>query len=163
MRDLFHTAHVNAALNHAITYGTAVSLISKSPKYSEAPLGVIAQFINSAIELRQIQIQYDSDQLPTGFIIWGWLSPFTMSTRYKQGAYSLPLAEWNEGEQLCILEAISSKNNIAELIDEFLCKIAKNEKHFFTYPMMHNNKSAIFTKWKHDESKKLIKFLEDQL
>lgn len=78
--------------------------------------GRLSEWIIPAIELRQIKIFFDVAGRPIGFFTWAFLAE-DVASEIKCGRMPSHLSEWNEGDELWIIDLFLIGKGIREVYD----------------------------------------------
>jgi cytolysin-activating lysine-acyltransferase len=85
-------------------FGHAMRLLSFAGKRREQTLKSIAGTLWPAVQLRQIELLFNSHGQAVAFATWAWLSPELGDLMRREPGYTLHLSEWNEGDQFWIVD-----------------------------------------------------------
>jgi cytolysin-activating lysine-acyltransferase len=93
--------------NHCRKLGVAAALMMRSPDYQRYPVNCITAWIQPAIMLKQIRFFFDRHGGPVGYMTWAYLAPDVEERLLHDPRFMLHLSEWNEGENLWILDFLA--------------------------------------------------------
>lgn len=89
---------------HAKKIGYAVCLMNRTPNYALYHLVAVKLWIEQAILHDQIMFFFSPYEIPIGYITWATLSD-SMASQFEKGEFPLlHPSEWNEGDNLWILD-----------------------------------------------------------
>ncbi len=92
-------------------YGHALRLLwSTSGKH--AALGDISRRLWPAVLHKQIDFLFNSKGIPVGFVTWAYLTEACAQELMRDPDYVLHLSEWNEGDQLWIMDIVSVPGHV---------------------------------------------------
>jgi len=112
---LLHAFRIN--LGNAIRIGEIFSLMKDEPGYASMPLNAAVARVRFPTSLFQYKIYRDEDNVPCGFITWGWLSG-TQIKNLKLSAWGLNPYQWNEGANLCAFDCVLKEPSYSKIFDD---------------------------------------------
>lgn len=96
--------------------GQFVEVMSKCNKRRELNLASFLHWIKPAVIHRQYKfLKLSSDVGFTGYVIWAWVDDLTLNNYMTQPKFSLKPMNWNEGNNLIVVDWFMEKNNISQL------------------------------------------------
>lgn len=99
---------------NSAVYGHALRLLwATSGK--QAALGDISRRLWPAVLLKQIDFLFNSKGVPVGFVTWAYLTEGCAQDLINDPDYILHLSEWNEGDQLWIMDVVSVPGQVRNL------------------------------------------------
>jgi hemolysin-activating ACP:hemolysin acyltransferase len=87
-------------------------LMATAPTHREAPVGYLASLVIPAIHHKQTQVFFDEDGAPVGYVIWARLAEDVQRRVMTSGTFKLHESEWNEGEQLWVLDFLAAGGHL---------------------------------------------------
>jgi hemolysin-activating ACP:hemolysin acyltransferase len=88
--------------------GGELFIASRNALYCKYPTANFLVWTEPAISLSQIAFVYDRSGNPLAYVTWAWLSPDVQDRFLSNSLVSLHVSEWNEGENLTIIDFVSS-------------------------------------------------------
>ncbi|WP_116091585.1 toxin-activating lysine-acyltransferase [Sphingomonas crusticola] len=101
---------VSAQLGHACRLLWATS--GKKP----VMLADVVRRLIAPVRLDQIEFLFNSHGVPIGYATWAFLSKDSGDKLAADPAYILHLSEWNEGDQLWIVDMVAIPGQISNLV-----------------------------------------------
>ncbi|USD61665.1 toxin-activating lysine-acyltransferase [Vibrio sp. SCSIO 43140] len=96
--------------------GLFVEVMAKCDKRKELNLASFLHWIKPAVIHRQYKLlKLSSDVEFTGYVIWAWVDDLTLSKYMTQARFSLKPMNWNEGQNLIVVDWFSEKNTFSQL------------------------------------------------
>lgn len=93
-------------INQSTMYGHAMRVLSLENS-GRKNLADISRILWPAIQLEQILFWFNRKGAPTGYISWAYLSEEVVRKFHEEPAYKLHLSEWNEGDNLWIVDFVA--------------------------------------------------------
>lgn len=103
------------SLSHNAQIGNAAALMMRSMRYQRYPVNCITAWIQPAIMHKQIRFFFDRHGGPVGYMTWAYLAPDVEQRLLNDPRFTMHLSEWNEGENLWILDLLAP-NGFAKAI-----------------------------------------------
>ncbi|MEP7006766.1 MAG: toxin-activating lysine-acyltransferase [Sphingomonas bacterium] len=79
-------------------------------------LGDVSRRLTAPIRLNQIEFLFNSHGAPIAFATWGFLTESCGERLTADPAYVLHLSEWNEGDQLWIIDIVAVAGQVQNLV-----------------------------------------------
>jgi len=102
----------------AIEAGQFFELMGETPEMSQLPIAMVVARLRAPLNLRQRKLYFGTDGKPAGFITWAWLENDTVTPK---PIHALQPFEWNEGESLCLMDAVALPDAVAEMQNDLAC------------------------------------------
>lgn len=83
--------------------GYAALLMSSSENHRRLPVAHFHTVLQPAVRVGNIKFYFNEDGVPTGYVVWAMLSN-EVHHRLRTRKFSLHASEWNEGDNLWILD-----------------------------------------------------------
>lgn len=97
------------SFKRSIEMGHAVlALRSSRSSWRDAPVGALLRHLSQALHVRQIRLAFDDDGACCGWATWAWLSAEGARKLQASGLRALHPSQWDEGDQLCVLERVET-------------------------------------------------------
>lgn len=100
------TPEDDSALDLFKALGLTVTVMGQSPDYCQYPIACIPLWLEPAIRHRQIHFFLDNAGFPVGYLTWAWLATDTEKRLQYDPTVLLHISEWNEGDNLWILDFV---------------------------------------------------------
>ncbi|GJJ05044.1 hypothetical protein RugamoR64_55820 [Duganella rhizosphaerae] len=92
--------------------GRVTSLMSKSASHAQLPLSYLARVWLPAIRHNNVKCYFNDDGEIVAMLAWAFLSEATIQRLCDSGRMDLHLSEWNEGDQLWIVDFLAPHGNL---------------------------------------------------
>lgn len=92
--------------------------MAQSPLYCEYPIICIPLWIEPAVRHEQIHFFRDASNSVRGYVTWAWLAEDAGHRFINDPEILLHISEWNEGEQLWIVDFLVLDGDVKERIRE---------------------------------------------
>ncbi|MYM24376.1 toxin-activating lysine-acyltransferase [Duganella sp. FT135W] len=86
--------------------GYAAQLMSQNRSHHKLNLEYMRQVIEPAIRQRRIKFYFNEDGGIVGYVAWAWLAEEVAERVIAKGTFNLHESEWNEGNQLWIVDLL---------------------------------------------------------
>jgi hemolysin-activating ACP:hemolysin acyltransferase len=90
-------------LRLCIDYGRLAAAISRSDRYRQLPFESAAKIVQFASETTQFKLYCSDESVPSGFVIWAWLSDYSMNSINGGENIAIDVSEWTEGVMLTFM------------------------------------------------------------
>jgi hemolysin-activating ACP:hemolysin acyltransferase len=117
-----------ASIERAETLGHALLAQSKSPPVKVAPLHRLVTRLNLAIHIQQMRLALSDDGTCEGFITWAWLTDAALEKARRLGVSSLHPSDWDEGDQLCVLDLVAIGKDTDRVRARLLAELGADER-----------------------------------
>ena len=104
------------SLDAAIELGKLLELQCQTPELTSQPLAGALQRVQAPVNLLQQRMYTAPDGTPGGFITWAWLERSTAARPFS--ALSLQPFEWNQGDLLCLMDAMATPACLEQLMHD---------------------------------------------
>lgn len=118
--DIATECVVEEVRERATLLGYAVTVLLQSKKYYHFQIVTIKFWLEHAIMLGQIKFFFDWDGTPIGYITWAYLAEDVEQRLINDSAFLLHTSEWNEGNNLWIIDFCMPTGNVKEAAFYFL-------------------------------------------
>lgn len=81
-------------------------------------IAAIQAYILPAIQLGQVALVADSRGNPVAYATWAYVSDDVLEELSQNPDRILHVSEWNEGDNLCIIDVVALRNSVWRLIRE---------------------------------------------
>jgi len=105
-----HEMHTSAAFGHA------VRLLASSSQHRGVTVHSLAGSLWPAIRLGQIEFLFNSKGSPVAFATWAYVTAEIAELIAQDHAYRLDISEWNEGDQLWIMDLVAPFGDLRNLV-----------------------------------------------
>ncbi|WP_417880678.1 toxin-activating lysine-acyltransferase [Vibrio sp.] len=96
--------------------GQFLEIMSKCKTRKELNLASFLHWIKPAVIHRQYKFfKLSSDVGYTGYVIWAWVDDSTLNKYMTKPRFSLKPMNWNEGNNLIVVDWFVEKNNVSQL------------------------------------------------
>jgi hemolysin-activating ACP:hemolysin acyltransferase len=95
--------------------GAALQIFSQAPIPTRREFSQLFRHINKTIFVKQYKLLMNERRLPAAFVSWVWISGETEKSLQARHIDSIHLSEWNEGEKLYLLDAVSTQSGLQAL------------------------------------------------
>lgn len=96
--------------------GQFLEIMSKCKTRRELNLASFLHWIKPAVIHRQYKFfKLSSDVGYTGYVIWAWVDDSTLNKYMTKPRFSLKPMNWNEGNNLIVVDWFVEKNNVSQL------------------------------------------------
>lgn len=126
-------SNARALLESAIHVGMAAMLLGQLPQYSALPLAALFTRIRNPIQRRQYRLYISSTGAPIAFYTWAWMDSDVLRRHGSRPVYALELAEWNEGSELFLCDAVATAQGANLVLEDLRGKWYSGER-LFVYP-----------------------------
>lgn len=117
-----------SALDFYRAIGLAVSVMGNSPDYCQYPIACVTLWLEPAIRHHQIHFFFDSGGIPVGYLTWAWLATDTEQRLLHDPTVLLHISEWNEGDNLWILDFVLVSGDLRARLREAVSLFGGNER-----------------------------------
>lgn len=104
--------------------GLVAELMCRSDHYCGFPIACLKLWIEPAILMRQIKFFYDVSNNCVGYITWAKVEEETYVRMVKDPSYILHLSEWNEGNELLIMDFMVLNGDVRRFMRESMEDLA---------------------------------------
>ncbi|KGY11879.1 hypothetical protein NM22_11340 [Vibrio tubiashii] len=96
--------------------GQFIEIMVKSKTRQKINIASFLHWIKPAVIHRQYKfLKLSSDVGFTGYVIWAWVDDLTLSNYMTQPRFSLKPMNWNEGNNLVVVDWFVEKNRVSQL------------------------------------------------
>lgn len=103
----------------SLTYGRALRVLGSLPDWRDSSLRSLQWRVWSPVKLRQVEFLYDGRGIAIGFVSWAFLTDEVAQLLVEDSSYRLDISEWNEGDQLWIIDFVSPSGGARSLWQRF--------------------------------------------
>lgn len=99
-------------------FGDIASILSTLPNRRATPVSIFSEIYFPAFRHDQIRVFENSAGDPVGFVVWAMLSQLTHDRLLETFDVRLHLSEWNDGDQLWILDFAVEGSSLQSVVDQ---------------------------------------------
>jgi cytolysin-activating lysine-acyltransferase len=108
--------------------GYVCALLTNFPRRSTMRLKDVTRLVIPAMRHRQIKFFFSEEGNPVAYIIWAMVTEEVIDRIQKTERYDLHISEWNEGEELLILDLVAGYGRLKFVLHKVSDGIFKNCK-----------------------------------
>jgi hemolysin-activating ACP:hemolysin acyltransferase len=120
--------------------GFACGLMSRSKVHSKYEMLYLRKIIEPAIKHQFIKFYFNAHGESIGYVIWAFVAADVEKRFLESGTWDLHISEWNEGDQLWIIDLVAPFGNIKEILCDLRDAVFLNFK-IVRYFRIKRNKS----------------------
>lgn len=104
------------AVSRAVAFGFAANILRAAP--ATYTFAYMNRVIAPALRHKQIKFYFDTGGNEVGYVVWAMLAPGVEAQFLSDLEWNLHPSEWNEGENLWILDLVAPHGNFKDIMQD---------------------------------------------
>jgi hemolysin-activating ACP:hemolysin acyltransferase len=122
--------HDALQLSRAHFFGDVCSLLSLLPEHRHRPVEIVATELFPAFRHDHVKLLYNEFSQPVCYVSWALVDNETESRWLKFGRVELHISEWNEGDNLWIIDFACDPKFLGQALTNLIQMIPKEFEEF---------------------------------